>query len=127
MISGKGGGGEDKVITDGPFCVISGKGGSTKKDKVVIDIDDGPFCVISGKGGGSKKDKVVIDIDDGPFCVISGKGGGSKKDKVTLAKLQSQLTQQDRRKVTTLSVQDLLPADKAKVATKMASELEQPL
>ena len=103
MISGKGGGGEDKVITDGPFCVISGKGGSTKKDKV------------------------VIDIDDGPFCVISGKGGGSKKDKVTLAKLQSQLTQQDRRKVTTLSVQDLLPADKAKVATKMASELEQPL
>ena len=123
MIGGKGGDGENKVITDGfILCVISGKGGGGE-DKM---ITDGLFCVISGKGGGSK-DKVVIDIDDGPFFVISGKGGGSKKDKVTLAKLQSQLTQQDRRKVTTLSVQDLLPTDRAKVATKMASELEQPL
>ena len=46
---------------------------------------------------------------------------------MTLAKLQSQLTQQDKRKVTTLSVQDLLPSDKAKVETKMTSQLERPL
>ena len=72
----------------------------------------------------------VAKLGDGQcwstVCVVSGKGGGGK-DKVTLAKLQSQLTQQDKRKVTTLSVQDLLPSDKAKVETKMTSQLERPL
>ena len=45
MISDKSEGSKDKVVIDGPFCVISYKGGSSKKDKVVIDVDDGPFCM----------------------------------------------------------------------------------
>ena len=60
-------------------------------------------------------------------CVARGKGVGAKKDRVTLAKLQSQLTRQDRSKVTTLSVQDLLPSDKARVETKLSSQHQQPL
>ena len=45
MIGGKGGDGENKVITDGfILCVISGKSGDGK-DKVITD--DGQFLVFS--------------------------------------------------------------------------------
>ncbi|KAK7102855.1 hypothetical protein V1264_021020 [Littorina saxatilis] len=61
------------------------------------------------------------------FISSKGKGcGGGKKDTVTLGKLQAQATQQDQRKVSTLSIQGLVPADQVKVETKMASQHEQP-